>query len=162
MPPPFITRENSGICGRRSRPILPGTPISISLSWKIHGRLKASRSCSAIQSMTGNAGVFGSTKVRPSWFTATSCLSAIPPAPPMRTTAWDYCGLTSTPIRSTRKTGTSHRALSLPPVTKTASTDRDTTALRKRRKVKMCWCTTQEITPKLRAIRCTTQTATLV
>lgn len=36
----------------------------------------------------------------------------------------------------------------------------DTTALRKRRKVKMCWCTTREITPKSKAIRCTTQTAT--
>lgn len=64
---------------------------------------------------------FGSMKVLPSWFMAISCLSAIPPAPPMRTTVWDYCGLTSTPIRSTRRTGTNHRARSLLPVMKTAS-----------------------------------------
>lgn len=37
---------------------------------------------------------FGLTKVRPSWCMATSCLSAIRPAPPMKTTVWDYCGLT--------------------------------------------------------------------
>lgn len=32
-------------------------------------------------------------------------------------------------------------------------------SLRKRRKVKMYWCTTREITPKLKAIRCTIPTA---
>lgn len=37
---------------------------------------------------------FGLTKVRPSWCMATSCLSAIRPAPPMKTTVWGYCGLT--------------------------------------------------------------------
>lgn len=39
----FIIRENSGICGRKKRRILPVTQIFIWLNWKIRGRLKASR-----------------------------------------------------------------------------------------------------------------------
>ncbi len=159
MPQRLTIKGNSGICGLRNRLILPGTPIFISQRWKTLGRLKASRSCSAILSMTGNAGVSGSTKAQPSWCMATSCLSAIRPAPPMRITVWGYCGLTSTTIRSFLRTGINHRVRSLPPAMKIVSMDRDTTALRKRRKVKMCWCTMREITPKLKAIRCTIQTA---
>lgn len=43
MPPLFIIRESSGICGHKKRRILPVTQIFIWLNWKIRGRLKASR-----------------------------------------------------------------------------------------------------------------------
>jgi GH43 family beta-xylosidase len=51
------------------------------------------------------------------------------------------------------------RARYSPPAMKIASTARATTALRKRRKGKMCWCITRGTTPKLRATRCTIRIA---
>lgn len=40
----------------------------------------------------GNAGDLWSMRGLRCWYTAISCLSAIPPARPMKTTAWDYYG----------------------------------------------------------------------
>ena len=106
-------------------------------------------------------GASGSTQARRCCSTATSCLSAIPPARPTRTTAWGCCGQRSMPIRKILPTGTRPRARSSSPATKTASMGQAITALRRRRKAKMCWSTTRETTLKLKAIRFTIPIAIL-
>ncbi|SUG16786.1 glycosyl hydrolase [Salmonella enterica subsp. arizonae] len=46
---------------------------------------------------------FGLTKALQYWYTAINCLSATPPAPPMKTIVWACCGLICAPIRAIRQ-----------------------------------------------------------